>query len=436
MLRDSAATAPLHSKREINIIYTAGVAQGIALVTFPAASAIFTSSSDYGLSNSEYGAMFLPQAIMAITFSLLGAGLSRRIPTRVLYLLGLAANLVAMALLLASSLYEGEPAAYPTLLVATASLGIGFGLTVPAINTLTAAFHPDAVDSSVLVLNALLGLGTALAPVLVAIFVGLGFWWGLPGLALLLLGALFLVSLRLSLATGSRPSEGTSPSQSESAVADSQARSRTRMRIPARFYLYACFAVLYGICETMNGNWAQVDVHTELGNSVTVASIALTAFWGSVTLGRVGFAAIQQRFPTRRTYRLLPFVLAVAFGLIAVLPDDEPVLAILAFALAGIGCSALLPLTITFGQEELMGITAAVAGGVIAFYQLGYGIAAFGAGPIQSDGVELSTLYAVTGIVALGLGALAWALTRRHPGSSTVHPRPEPVTLPSPGSVR
>ena len=34
-----------------------------------------------------------------------------------------------------------------------------------------------------LVLNALLGLGTALAPVFVAIFVGLGFWWGLPVLA-------------------------------------------------------------------------------------------------------------------------------------------------------------------------------------------------------------------------------------------------------------
>jgi hypothetical protein len=36
---------------------------------------------------------------------------------------------------------------------------------VPSINTFTAAFHPGAVDRSVLVLNSLLGLGTALAPV-------------------------------------------------------------------------------------------------------------------------------------------------------------------------------------------------------------------------------------------------------------------------------
>jgi hypothetical protein len=37
-----------------------------------------------------------------------------------------------------------------------------------------------------------------------------------------------------------------------------------------------------------------------------------------------------------------------------------------------------LPLTISFGQKELTDITASVAGGLIAFYQIGYGIAAFG----------------------------------------------------------
>ena len=72
-------------------------------------------------------------------------------------------------------------------------------------------------------------------------------------------------------------------------------------------------------------------------------------------------------------------------------------LGVLAFGLAGLGCSALLPLTISFGQEELASVSAAVAGGVIAFYQLGYGIAAFGVGPLLDGGVELSTLYAVGG---------------------------------------
>ena len=48
-----------------------------------------------------------------------------------------------------------------------------------------------------LILNALLRLGTALAPVFVAIFVGLGFWWGLPVLSAALLTGLLVVSARL-----------------------------------------------------------------------------------------------------------------------------------------------------------------------------------------------------------------------------------------------
>jgi fucose permease len=384
---------------EVRVVYAAGVVQGIALVTFPAASSIFTSSSEYGLSSSEYGAMFLPQAVTAITFSLLGAGLSRRVPTRTLYLLGLAANLVAMALLITSTFFTSDEAvAYPILLLATASLGVGFGLTVPAINTLTAAFHPDNVDSSVLVLNALLGLGTALAPVLVAVFVGLGFWWGLPVMSAVLLVGLLATSLRLPLRTETN--------------GDRQQHAE-KLRIPSRFWLYAGFALLYGVCETMNGNWSQLDMTKDLGASATVASIALTAFWAMVTVGRVGFAAIQRSFPTWRTYRLLPFVLVVAFVAIAVLPTGEPVLGVLAFALAGLGCSALLPLTITFGEEELVGISAAVAGGVIAFYQLGYGVAAFGAGPLQSAGVSLPTLFGLTAIVAGVMGGLSFAVTRR-----------------------
>src|SRR5215471_5086225 len=186
------------SKTERTVVNAAGLVQGIVLVTFPAASTIFTEKSEYGLSSTQYGAMFLPQVGLAIAASLLGAGLARRITTKRVYLLGLACSTVSMVLLLASTLVKSnQAAAYPLLLVATAFLGAGFGLTVPVLNTYTSVFHPDRVDRSVLVLNALLGLGTALAPVLVAIFVGLGFWWGLPILSTVLLGGLAVVSLRL-----------------------------------------------------------------------------------------------------------------------------------------------------------------------------------------------------------------------------------------------
>jgi MFS family permease len=383
------------TRAETNVVYAAGAAQGIVLVTFPAASTIFTSAQEYDLSNTQYGILFLPQVATAITASLLGAWLGRRFDTKRVYLAGLGAGLVSMSLLIVSTFFESDTAvAFPLLLLATAFLGVGFGLTVPALNTLTAAFHPGAVDSSVLVLNALLGLGTALAPVLVAIFVGLGFWWGLPVLSAALLTALLAASARLPLR------------------AASQAPAGARSGLPARFWLFAGFAVLYGVCETINGNWSQLDMTNELGASTTVAALALTGFWLMVTIGRILVVAIQRWVPVRVTYHALPFLVSAAFVLIAALGEGDAGLGVVAFGLAGLGCSAVLPLTISFGQEQLAAISAAMAGGVIAFYQVGYGIAAFGTGPLLDHGVELSSLYAISAAVAAAMGVLSFAVTR------------------------
>ena len=385
------------SRTEGVVVNLAGLVQGIALVTFPAASTIFTAKSGYGLSSSQYGDMFLPQVVTAIAGSLLGAGLARRITTKRVYLLGLTCSTVSMGLLLASvTVKTSQSAAYPTLLIATAFLGAGFGLTVPVLNTYASLFHPASVDRSVLVLNALLGLGTVLAPVFVAVFVGLGFWWGLPVLSAALLIALLVVSLRLPL---------------HAAVQDGPGARRGRRRMPARFWFYAAFAILYGICETMNGNWSQLELTTRLGAPATQASWGLAAFWGMVTAGRVLFGLTGRWLPERIIYHVLPFVLVGAFILLRVLSAHDAIAGVAVFGLAGLGCSALLPLTISFGEQELTAVSAAVAGGVIAFYQLGYGVAAFGVGPLQQAGLSLSTIFGGTAIAAAALAVLSFAVS-------------------------
>lgn len=388
-------------RSEIAAVYLAGVVQGVALVTFPAASTVFTSASQYGLSSTEYGGMFVPQAITAISASLLGAGLARRLGLKRIYLLGLLANLFAMALLVLSRFVIREHAlAYGLLLVATACLGVGFGFTVPAINTFAAAFFPKKVDRALLGLNALLGLGTALAPVFVALFVGLGIWWGLPVLVGGLIVGLLLFSLPLSL--------------NEGAPAGGVDIGKVRTKRPVRFWIFAAFALLYGICETMNGNWVSLYMVKQLGATATMASLALTVFWASVTLGRILFGAIEKWFPERRTYRLLPWIVAAAFVAAALLPKSDPLLGLPTFALAGLGCSALLPLVISFGQKQLVTMSASVAGGMIAFYQIGYGLAAFGVGPLQSwAGLDLNIIFGGTTVVALTMAALAVVIVRR-----------------------
>ena len=389
--------AKVATRTETRVVNAAGLVQGIVLVTFPAASTIFTDPDEYGLTSTEYGTMFLPQVVLAVAASLLGAKLAQRFTTKRVYLVGLVSSTISMSLLIVSTLVKTDTSvAYPLLLVATAFLGAGFGLTVPALNVYAGYFHPSAVDRSVLVLNALLGLGTALAPLFVALFVGLGFWWGLPVLSVVLLLGLLYVSRPLPLRSG----------------AASSASQAARSGIPTRFWGFAAFAVLYGICETMNGNWSQLAMTSELGATTTQASLALTAFWAMVTAGRVLFASIGRWLPPRVTFHILPLVLVGTFTLTAVLPHDDPWLGVVVFGLAGLGCSALLPLSISFGQSALPTMSAGVAGGVIAFYQIGYGIAAFGVGPLVDSGRSLSGIYGLTAVVAGVLAVLSFLVAR------------------------
>jgi len=386
-------------RSEITTVFAAGLVQGVALVTFPAAGAVFTSASGYGLSNTQYGAMFEPQAAMAIVSSLLGAGLASRLGTKCIYLLGLAANFAAMAFLLASKcVMDQHTLAYLLLLAATTFMGLGFGFTVPALNTFAAAFFPGAVDEAILGLNALLGLGTALAPVFIAVFLALGVWWALPVLVAVLLLGLLSISLPQKLDAGRREAQSTrAPSE----------------KLPVRFWFFAAFALLYGICETMNGNWASLFMLNQLGANALLASVALALFWGMVTVGRVLFAVIERWFPEPVVFRALPLVVAAAFVLCACLPKTGAVAGLLVFGLAGLGCSALLPLTISFAQKELTAIASSVAGGLIAFYQIGYGIAAFGVGPLQARaGLGLNAIFGGTAAIAVAMAVFSFILVR------------------------
>jgi len=245
-------------RSEISLVYLAGLIQGLALVTFPAASSIFTSPhpQGYGFSSSQYGAMFLPQVVLAILASSLAPAFARRWHLKRVFLLGLGSNLVSMALLaLSAVLMSSTSLAFGILLLATAALGLGFGTTVMAANTYAEEFFPERADSSVLALNALLGAGTALAPVFVVVFVGLGAWWLLPVLVGIVLVVLLLFSARAPLQVAA----------DRSAPGSTTSGAGFMRGLPRRFWLYAAVVLLYGIVETLNGNCSTLYLTHQLG---------------------------------------------------------------------------------------------------------------------------------------------------------------------------
>ncbi len=376
--------------KALTAVYSGGILQGIALVAFPAAATIFTNPDGYNLSSTAYGSLFIPQTILSIIASATSPKLASRYSAKTVFLWGLGCNAFSMLLLaLSATVMHDATLSYCILLFATASLGLGFGLSVPTFNTMAARLYPERVDSVILTLNALLGVGTALAPAFIALFTSFSIWWGLPAALTLLFTMLIAYSTSLEL-----PNEQTATSL-----------SRT---IPKLFWLFAAFAFIYGSTETLNGNWATIYMKEYQQASLASQSLALTMFWTMVTLGRVFFAWTARFFKEERAYQFLPFVLMCAFLLVGKLPSGNDTLSIGAFALAGFGCSALLPLTISLATSQLKSMQGAVSGGIIAFYLLGYGFAAFGTGPLEDiANIPLRQLYLFGTLLGLALAILA-----------------------------
>lgn len=389
----------MHLRRPVLTVYTIGLFQGLALVALPAAATILQSPSSYDLSSSQYGLLFLPQVIMAILGALTVPTLARRFGLSRMLVVGLVADTLAMALVLASAGVDDEPVAYPLLLLATAALGLGFGVTLSCLSTYAGSFEPDRREVAVTALNVLLGLGTALSPLLVSVFVGHAEWWYLPlltavGLALLL-GSVVVAPL------GEPADESVAGPDASDAGA-----------VPGAFWLFAAALVAYGIGETMFGNWG-TTLLVDAGTKATDAGYALAAFWASVTIGRLLIAVTAREVRSTVVYVVLPWAIAAALLIASQTTGSH---GILLFAFGGFACSGFFPMTIGFGETAFPDAVERTAGWSVAAYQVGYGVAAFGAGAAQ-HGIALTTLFVVAAAIAVGMGLLAPAIARRSRGA-------------------
>ena len=292
---------------EVGIVYGGGLAQGLALVSFPAAATILTAADGYGLSSSQYGSIFLPLFVGAVLASLAAPALARQSGLRTVLVAGFAANGAAMAMFALSALATGTPGlAYAMLLAATGLLGLGFGATLTAINAFAAGFFPARAGTAVTALHTLLGTGTALAPLIVALLTAGGRWWLLPvavGVAAIALALLArMQTLRIA--------------AEDEAAADLGAAAILRA-LPARSWVWMAFALLYGICETLFGNWGTVYLHEQRGLPPATANLALAVFWAAVTVGRLAVALLSKRIPPLAIFRALPVLIGLALAAVA-----------------------------------------------------------------------------------------------------------------------
>ena len=327
--------------------------------------------------------------------------MGRRLGLKRIFLLGLMFNLLSMAVLALSNQFVGHHgAAYGLLLVATGILGAGFGATLTPVNIFVVSFFPSKPSTALTSLHAILGAGTALAPLLLALFVGMGWWWGLP----VGVGGLFLLLGVMSLG---QPLEVEHAKKSPG----HEGLASLLRALPPRFWVYAGIVILYGICETVFGNWATIYLHEDKGLSLRQAGFALAVFWAMVTVGRVVVAALSFWLPSHWIYRALPIMMLGAF---LGIPTIEGAMGnLVAFGFAGLACSAFLPLSISLAEQEFWEMAEVVSGVLISAYMLGYGLGSFGVGPLREmASYSLSTIYTASSALAAAMAVLVYLLRR------------------------
>jgi fucose permease len=273
--------------------------------------------------------------------------------------------------------------------------GPGGGVLGIALNTAAIEIFPRARGPALAALHALLAAGAALWPMAVALAARLRFWAAAP----LALTAILLVTARLA------------ARRSVVGLADGLNHAHGRFHVSPRLCLRASTALVYGIGEATFAAWAVVYLLENHRLPLAVAAGALSAFWLAMGVGRAAAAWIVHR------RALLPVAICLASGMslsFLAVAHCSAGDAIWRFALAGLSCSALFPLLLALGSQELPDRTPQVSALFSAAGMIGLAIGSFGVGPLRGR-LGLAAIYSISSVGPLLLIALLLVLNRFRP---------------------
>lgn len=381
------------SRIAVATTYGAAFLQGLALVSFPASSSVLKGA--LGLSDAQYGSIFLPQVACAIAGALTGGGFARRLGLRAILVAALLATALSQLLLFAS-LHVAVDLRYGAVAAGTAALGLGFGLGGAPLNSYPALFFPRRGDTALVMLHTLLGLGLAVGPLLIASLLKVTLWPWFPVSLAALCVTLAAVTVALRLPA---PAFQRSRARSEASPA----------RTPA-FWLFAAIAVVYSFAEGTFSNWAVVYLAEVRQLPAAVAAGALSLFWAALVLGRLLASVLVLRIAPARLWTALPLGMIAAFWLLPSVNTAATGLA--AFALAGLACSAFFPLTIGLVSARFPADVAWVSSAMIAALLTGVGLGSFVIGPLRVW-LDFESLYRLSSLYPAIVFALALLAQRR-----------------------
>jgi MFS family permease len=367
-------------------IYSCALFQGAVTVIFAAYTAVFIAEYHYDLSLSHYGALFIPQVFAAVVATFFSATIGNRLYAKRAYRAGLGCSLLGLALLIATEWAERLASSYPLLLTATAFVGAGFGLTLPFLRSYAVSFKPLRARRQILLVNGLVAVGMATAPLYVLATRATAIWWSLP----LLLGVVVAVQMLLSRSLRALPDGAPSP--------------RADREVPARFHAYPVLALLYGVCAIICITGPHFLTGGVLEPRLSSVVLAEVGFWAALVAGgRIVFAIIDGMKSRRLAASIGVFMIALVLAILSATVSRYDLVHFGIYLLAAIGCAALLPIDTRPGHEHIAQFPIAVTVGLLALFPVGLGLSRFGVDIVARSGVSSFGVYlgvAIVGAVA------------------------------------
>ncbi|MFF4880543.1 MFS transporter [Micromonospora sp. NPDC000668] len=348
--------------------------------------------SDFGVPTEAVGLLLTAGTVGYLTSSVLAGFTLARVGVGAL-LAG--STLLASLALTGYSLSPGLAVLAGCALV----LGLGSGAIDSGLNAYAAgAFGPRHMNW----MHAFFGLGVAIGPLIMtaALSAGLSWRWGYGTVAAaqIALATAFALTVRAWRRGIPGPAESVGTSPASSAPPAVRVPILATLRLPAVWSGALAFA-LYVAIEVAAGLWAFLLLTDGRGLSAVVAGGCVSAYWGSLFVGRVVQGVVAERLGATLVLRASLAGMAVGAALIAV--PGPAALAVLGLVVVGFAAAPVFPLlTLTTGDR----VGAAHADRAIG---LQIGAAGVGAALVPAG---LGMLIGNTSVQVLGSALLVLAL--------------------------
>ncbi|MCG5470310.1 MFS transporter [Micromonospora sp. LAH09] len=369
---------------------------------------------DFGVPTEAVGLVLTAGTIGYLTSSVLAGFTLARV--------GVGALLAGSTLLASLALVGFSVSPALAVLVGCALLlGLGSGAVDSGLNAYAAAeFGPRHMNW----LHAFFGLGVAIGPLIMTGVLSAGLAWrwgyGIVAVVQLVLAVAFALTVRAWRrdVPASTEAAGATPAETPTVV---RLPVRATLRLPAVWSGTVAFVLYVGI-EVSAGLWAFLLLTEGRGLSAAVAGGCVSAYWGSLFVGRVVQGLVAERLGAGLVLRASLAGMAVGAALIAV--PGPAGLAVLGLVVVGFAAAPVFPLlTLT---------TADRVGAAHADRAIGLQIGASGIGAALVP-AGLGVLIGNTSVQVLGSGLLVLALAlvvlyewgaRRSTGRPTASPVP------------